>query len=64
MKFTEENWSNCLNTLGFTEQENEFYGKIIYNEENSPCWTYCTKEEKKQLYVFLSGAAYWKNKCK
>lgn len=61
MKFNQENWNDCLKTLGFTEQKNsQFGGMVVYDDKNIPCWTYGTDDEKETLYIFLSGAAYWK----
>lgn len=60
MNFTEKNWNECLESLGFIEQKNSFGGMVVYNNNNIPCWTYTTKEEKEKLYLFFSGAVYWK----
>ena len=61
MGFTEKNWKECLESLGFTEQKNnQFGGMEVYNDEGIPCWIYQTEEEKQELYIFFSGAVYWK----
>ena len=61
MKFSKENWEKCLETLQFYEQENcSFGGMVVFNDNDVPCWTYTTEEEKERLYIFLSGAVYWK----
>ena len=61
MKYSENNWKECLESLGFTEQKNhQFGGMVIYDDRLIPMWTYETEEEKEKLYIFFSGAAYWK----
>lgn len=61
LAYSQENWEGCLESLGFTEGKNlSFGGMIIYDDNGFPKWTYDTEEEKKQLYIFFSGAVYWK----
>ena len=61
MKYSEQNWAECLESLGFTEQKSsQFGGMTVFNDKGIPCWTYTTEEEKRDLYLFFSGAAYWK----
>ena len=63
MEYNEQNWNDVLDSLGFTEgNNNSFGGKIIYDDKGMPKWTYDDDdiEYKKQLYTFLSGAVYWK----
>lgn len=61
MKYSEKDWNECLESLGFTEQKNnQFGGMVVYNDKQIPCWTYETEEEKERLYIYLSGAVYWK----
>lgn len=61
MEFNEQNYKECLESLGFTEQANEqFGGFVVYDDRSRPFWTYQTEEEKQELYTFLSGAVYWK----
>ena len=50
LAYSKENWEGCLKSLGFTEGKNVSF---------IPQWTYDTEEEKKQLYIFFSGAVYW-----
>lgn len=60
-EFNETNWKETLGSLGFTESENhQFGGMVIWDDRRVPRWTYETEEEKRQLYVFLNGAVYWK----
>ena len=60
MEFNEQNWNECLDSLGFTEGKNfSFGGMIIYDDNGIPKWTYNTEEEKERLYIFFSGAVYW-----
>ena len=61
MKHNEQNWKEVLESLGFTERKNnQFGGMVVYNDKQIPCWTYTTEDEKENLYIFLSGAVYWK----
>lgn len=61
MKFSETDWKETLESLGFIEQENcQFGGMTVFNDKKIPCWTYTTEEEKERLYIYLSGAVYWK----
>jgi hypothetical protein len=62
LEFNETNWNECLEALGFTEGNNvSFGGKVIYDDNDIPQWTYDTNdiEYKKQLFLFFSGAVYW-----
>lgn len=61
MNINNNDWNECLESLGFTEQKNEqFGGMVIFDDNNIPMWTYETEEEKGKLYLFFSGAVYWK----
>jgi hypothetical protein len=60
LEFNEQNWKECLESLGFTESENvNFGGMIVYNDKGIPTFDYTSEERKRQLYIFLSGAVYW-----
>ena len=60
LAYSQENWEGCLESLGFTEGKNvSFGGMVVYDNKGIPQWTYDTEEEKKQLYIFFSGAVYW-----
>ena len=61
MKHNKENWKELLESLKFTEQKNnQFGGMVVFNDKKIPCWTYETEEERETLYIYLSGALYWK----
>lgn len=61
-EYNEQDWKDCLESLRFTEQKNyQFGGMVIFNDKQIPIWTYETEEEKEKLYIFFSGAVYWKN---
>lgn len=61
MEYNEKNWKECLNSLGFTERKNaQFGGMVVHDDKGIPCWTYETDEEKRNLYLFFSGAVYFK----
>lgn len=61
MAVNKNNWNECLESLGFTEQQNTaFGGMVVYNDDGIPMWTYETEAEKEKLYAFFRGALYWK----
>jgi hypothetical protein len=58
--YTEENFRQLLESLGFVEEKNySFGGLICYDDNGNPIWTYY-EEQRIWLYMFLSGANYWK----
>jgi hypothetical protein len=60
LEYSEENFQQCLESLGFTEEKNlSFGGYICYDDKRNPLWTY-DEEQREWLYMFLSGANYWK----
>lgn len=59
--FSEDNWNECLEALGFTEQRNiSFGGMVIFDDKGIPVWDYDNLERKMLLYYFFSGAVYGK----
>jgi hypothetical protein len=53
--YNEQNWTDVLDSLGFTEQKNPNGGMIVYNNEEVPMWRYEENETKEKLYYFFSG---------
>lgn len=64
MKYTKENWNECLESLHFTEQVNPngFNCFDVYDDNKLPKWQYETMEQKKRLFDFFCGMAYMKIK--
>lgn len=62
LAYSEENWNECLECLGFTEIKNPngFDCYDVLNDRGIPTWQYSGEEEKKLLYYFFQGAAYMK----
>jgi hypothetical protein len=61
LEYNEQNWKECLEALNFTEGKNVgFGGMVVYNDKGIPAFNYDSDERKQQLYLFLSGAVYWK----
>ena len=52
--FSEQNWNDCLESLGFTEQKNtSFGGMVILDDNGIPVWDYDNLERKELLYFSL-----------
>ena len=59
LDYSEENWKECLETLGFSEGKNiSFGGMVVFDDRGIPVWDYDNLEKKKLLYYFFSGAVY------
>ena len=62
MNYSEQNWKECLEALGFTEIKNpngiDCYD--ILDDKGIPVWQYETIEKKLMLYYFFCGAEYMK----
>lgn len=67
MVYSKENWNAVLNALGFKEESNtSFGGKVLYDNEDIPRWTYNESDEqyKEHLFHFLNGALWMKERMK
>lgn len=63
MVYSKENWYVLLNSLGFKEESNtSFGGKVLYDDEDIPRWTYDENDAqyKEHLFQFLNGALWMK----
>lgn len=62
MEFNEQNWHECLESLGFTVQKNPNGANCydIYDEKGIPRWQYDTIGQQKKLYYFFCGCVYMK----
>lgn len=61
MEYNEQNWKNVLKALHFKEENNAtFGGKVIYDDNDIPRWSYDNDDEeyKEKLYHFLAGAMW------